>query len=334
MRNVSALCFVRAMRLEEVDREICAPTLDGVEWAATLCFAAYGARIAIRMTNSSVLDHLPTYLPPGCKPCRPYRLDAVYSLVLAPDEEKATRSAVTRYHRLYARSTVVSRTRDLSKLLAVLASQLHRAVATSARGMLFVHAGVVAWRGLAIAIPGRSRTGKTSLVEAFVRAGATYYSDEYAPLDAQGRVHPYPKPLSIRDDGTGLPQLKPVEAIGGRRGKRPLPVGVVVVTKYRSGTRWHPRQLSVGQTVLALLENTVLARRRSAFALQTLAQLGPGAVGLSGPRGEAPALIASLLAGLQADESATRHHQALLTRRTARGTQGTQQQLARCSCGG
>ena len=32
-----------------------------------------------------------------------------------------------------------------------------------------------------------------------LRAGAVYYSDEYAVVDPWGRVHPFAKPLSIRD---------------------------------------------------------------------------------------------------------------------------------------
>jgi len=71
-------------------------------------------------------------------------------------------------------------------------------VAEMAPRRLFVHAGVVGWRGQAIIIPGRTFTGKTTLVAALVKAGATYYSDEYAVLDVRGRVHPYARPLGIR----------------------------------------------------------------------------------------------------------------------------------------
>ena len=47
-------------------------------------------------------------------------------------------------------------------------------------------------------LPAPSFGGKTTLVAALVRAGAIYYSDEFAVLDEQGFVHPYAKPLSIR----------------------------------------------------------------------------------------------------------------------------------------
>ena len=49
--------------------------------------------------------------------------------------------------------------------------------------------------GHGIMLPGYSFAGKTTLVAEFVRAGALYYSDEYAVLDRDRFAHPYPRPL-------------------------------------------------------------------------------------------------------------------------------------------
>ena len=49
-------------------------------------------------------------------------------------------------------------------------------------------------------VNGGLRSTPTQTV-ALGRAGALYYSDEYAPLDGEGFVHPYPKPLSLRKGG-------------------------------------------------------------------------------------------------------------------------------------
>src|SRR5262249_31683129 len=76
------------------------------------------------------------------------------------------------------------------ELVAVLSQDVENAVAQRSREMLFVHAGVVGWRGLAIVVPGRSHTGKSTLIAELVRHGATYWSDEFAVLDDAGRVHP------------------------------------------------------------------------------------------------------------------------------------------------
>jgi hypothetical protein len=66
--------------------------------------------------------------------------------------------------------------------------------------MTFLYAGVVAWQGHAIVFPGRSLSGKTTLVREMLRLGATYYSDEFAVVDNSGLVHSFPRPLGIRED--------------------------------------------------------------------------------------------------------------------------------------
>ena len=81
-------------------------------------------------------------------------------------------------------------------------------------------------------MPGRSFSGKTTLVRELVRAGATYYSDDYAVFDARGRVHPFPRQLSIRRNGAHVQERHPVESLGGVAGEMPLPVGLVAVTEY------------------------------------------------------------------------------------------------------
>ena len=85
---------------------------------------------------------------------------------------------------------------------AATAHRSHYLAATLIEG-LFVHAGVVRWRGMAIVIPGRSLTGKITPVLELVRLGAVYYSDEFAVLDDTGRVYPYRRSFVLRDQQTG-----------------------------------------------------------------------------------------------------------------------------------
>ena len=106
-----------------------------------------------------------------------------------------------RYELTMVDAALLDGTARRESLFDPLESHLQLYVAEWARRRIFVHAGVVGWRGRAILVPGRSFSGKTALIAAFVRAGATYYSDEYAVLDAKGRVHPYPRRLSIRSEG-------------------------------------------------------------------------------------------------------------------------------------
>ena len=140
----------------------------------------------------------------------------------------------------------------------------------------------------AILIPGRTRSGKTTLVAELVRAGATYYSDEYAVLDEDGWVHPFAKPLSIRV-AAGQPQdLVDVAALGGHAGTVPLRVGAVVSTRFVTGVRWQPEPLSAGHATLHLLDNAVAARRRFPEVCRALgAALGGPVRAWHGVRGDA-----------------------------------------------
>ncbi|MBV9851281.1 MAG: hypothetical protein JO250_16550 [Armatimonadetes bacterium] len=271
--------------------------LDRLGWAAGLPFVSHGASIGIRVTAPAVLEHLSPHLPPGWKPSASPIVEYLYSLIVGG---QSANTNVRRYNMLYIGAAQLARKFDLTEVLEDLESSLQFSISVLARGRLFVHAGVVVWRGGAIVIPGRSRSGKSSLVKALVEAGATYYSDEYAVLDEQGRVHPYPKRLSLREEGQERPRLCPVEALGGRAGVRPAPVRLIAVTEYQPQAAWHPRQASAGDAVLALLDNTVLARSQSELALQTLERMAVGAVTLKGKRGEASEAAALLLQRLEA----------------------------------
>lgn len=267
--------------------------VDALPWAGGVSFVTCGVRLGVRVNDAALLDQLPLYLPPVRKRTTTPVVDHLFSLRTGRsggtrDERSAAR--VYEGHRIVARRTAL----DPSMQLDLLRSCLEFHIASTAASRLFVHAGVVEWRGRAILIPGRSRSGKTSLVAALVRAGAIYYSDEFAVLDGLGRVHPWARPLRIRRPGLP-PQSHPVETLGGRAGQRPLRVGLIVVTAHRAGARWQPRVLSPGQMLLALLENTLVARSRPELTLKVLARAVRGARALKGRRDEAEALAALLL---------------------------------------
>jgi hypothetical protein len=152
----------------------------------------------------------------------------------------------------------------------------------------------VGWRGRAIVIPGRSGAGKTTLVAELVRAGATYHSDEFAVLDASGRVHPFAKPLSVRQEG-GPTVATPVEALGGRPGTGPLRPVLFALASHRERARWRPARLSRGLSLLALLAHTVPVRRRPRASLRALEAALSTAVVVRGNRGEARETAQALL---------------------------------------
>jgi hypothetical protein len=180
------------------------------------------------------------------------------------------------------------------QLIRRLESELHFSVASHARARVFVHAGVVGWKGRALVLPGRSRTGKTSLVAALVRAGAEYYSDEYAVFDTEGRVLPYPKPLGMRRSHGSVERIAP-RRLGGEVGTRPLRLGLVLSTSYRAGASFAPREQGLGSAILCLIDNTLVVRAKPRLALDTLAAAVKGAQMAAGERGEAEDAAAVLL---------------------------------------
>ena len=158
--------------------------LDRIQWKAGLSLVSYGVRIGIRVSESTVLEQLQDYLPPGWEQSSSPDVDELYSLVVSESPDG---------YQLYRGQEELLQSLDLEDIFDTLDSDLRLQIGILAPDKLFVHAGVVGWRGKAIVIPGRSFSGKTTLVAALVKAGATYYSDEYAVFDANGLVHPYPR---------------------------------------------------------------------------------------------------------------------------------------------
>ena len=265
--------------------------IDRLVWAAGMSFVSYGIRIGVRVNRPEALERLADHLPPGWRPSSSKKVERLYSLVVGND---GTETNVRRFNLLYGDISRVARDMDLDKVLDTFETDLRLYVAENARRRTFIHAGVVGWKNKAVIIPGRSFSGKTTLVAELVRAGATYYSDEYAVLDGRGRVHPYSIPLSIRSKGEIKGIRHSVEMLGGVQGVKPLQVGLVVVSHYRRGARWRPRQLSRGEGALALLANTVSARVQPETALSTLRHVVKEAPVIKSVRGEAGELVEAI----------------------------------------
>ena len=265
--------------------------LDRLGWAAGISFASYGLRVGVRVNHRKALPYVLERLPPGWKPAKSPVVEHLYSVIMGDNDPT---SNVRRLNLVYWDTARLVRSKDWNEALDVFESQVQLKVAEYARRWVFVHAGVVGWRRSVILIPGLSYSGKTTLVDHLVRAGATYYSDEYAVFDGRGRVHPYVRPLGIR--GADSVQVKvPVEQLGGKAGSEPLRVGLVVSTSYRAGSKWRPRKLSHGRGVLELLANTVCARSQPELALATLPKAIASAQVLKSVRGDAKETASAIL---------------------------------------
>lgn len=176
-------------------------------------------------------------------------------------------------------------------------SLLRITVAEHASDKVFVHAGVVGWKGKAIVLPAVSFGGKTTLVHELVKAGADYFSDEYAVFDEQGLVHPFARDLSVRylEGKTVAERDVNVTSIGGTVGPAPIPVGLVVITHYEADSVWNPVRLSVGQGILEMVPHTIPRLADTARSLKVLNTAVSDAIILKSPRGDATSLALQLL---------------------------------------
>ena len=189
---------------------------------------AFGVRTAIAASSPELLTRVEAILPPCSSAIQPTPDDVHFVL-----RGRENGTYVVEHHEHHegadAHGGSVSGSPDLQVALEVLGTRLRAYIALHAPGKIFVHAGVVGHRGRAIVLPGPSFTGKTTLVGELVRAGAAYYSDEFAVLDDNGLVHPYPKPLSIRTDGRAQTDHDPT-GFGAVVGDSPLPIGLIAIT--------------------------------------------------------------------------------------------------------
>jgi hypothetical protein len=255
----------------------------GIEMESTLTLRAYGRTIAIR-GPALALGAARDRLPPS------YRIDAR----LAERTWMVGKHADTAWVALADRDVLSVQSDVISATEAAL-SDLELWVAEHARRYVFVHAGCAAMNGRAIVLPGRTMSGKSSLTAALVRAGADYYSDEYAVLDPRGLVRPYPRKLAIRPFDGSSPRPVPVEDLGGRAGRGPAEVALVAVLLHDAAFGWQSEPLTRGQAMLRMFDNTVAARSRPRAALSALENATLDARVLAGTRGDADETAALLL---------------------------------------
>lgn len=160
--------------------------------------------------------------------------------------------------------------------------------------MRAVHAGCVLWREQVLLLPGMTHAGKSSLVAELLRRGATYFSDEYALIDAEGRVHPYPRPLLLRN---GCPEQFPVLAgeCNALIGDTPAPVGWILALEYLPECTWSVAAVPQSEALLILLRNTphILAETRD--MVEIFQRAVAGAACYSGRRSEAAEAVGQIL---------------------------------------
>ena len=260
-------------------------------FAHEFAFESYGVRVKIETSDAELLEEAELKARKALVDNlrRVENSDAEHLFGIASDAEGTLH--------LYKNGEEYSSDTDRRRFFKFFDSILRIEVAEHAVGWVFIHAGVVASNGRAILIPGDSFSGKTTLVQELVRAGAEYYSDEYAVLDSAGLVHPFPRLLSVRyvDNGSIGERDVEIDSIGGISGSDPIPVGMVLLTRFVEGASWEPETLSVGQGILETIPHTIPRQSNAVHALKVLNTAFTDAIILRSSRGDAAELAKTLL---------------------------------------
>jgi hypothetical protein len=245
---------------------------------------AYDVALRVCASTADILERIKPYLPPGW---RPVEDSAAHRMgIVSEDDDSFT---------VYDTAGAIITQGDLPLSLVVLDSRMRMHIAIHAPGRIFIHAGVAAHRGRAIVLPGHSSAGKTTLTAALVRAGASYYSDEFAVIGSDGLVHAYPRRPSPRHYEDPWAVEEDLDQLPGVARATPVPLGLAVFTHYLEGAYWNPKPLPTGRAALAMIEHAVPARIRPKATLTVITRALRGAVALEGERGEAAAVADALL---------------------------------------
>jgi hypothetical protein len=288
--------------------------VDGCSWTGVHAVSAYGVRVGVRADDVMLLQRLCERLPPGSRrledaPGTPPVLDYSYSVVRQRirTEPRPDAADASLYVGLSGASPFVQ-TFDEASALDAFESTVRFDVAVTTTDVVFVHAGVAVWGDGAIVIPAPSMHGKSRLVDALVRAGARYYSDEFAVINQLGQVQPFAIPLSLRNDSGGVRRLT-----AHQPGPAPaVPIRLVVSTRYEADAEWRPRRGSPAEALMVLLANTVRARIAPRETLAVLAKAVEHAAFVTSVRGEADTVAAMLIGSchdtrIETDTTAVAH---------------------------
>ncbi len=169
-------------------------------------------------------------------------------------------------------------------------------IAEHAVDLVFLHSGAVAWNGKAIIFPADSFSGKSTIVSEFVKRGAIYYSDEYAIIDKDGLLYPFPRSISLRDYTVGFRRLEvSATSLGGISGTEPLPVAYVLLLKHQTNARFRPIRLSPGVGLMKIIPQAISLRFKSKFTVEVLNTIANNAIIAESLRGEAKTTVSKII---------------------------------------
>jgi hypothetical protein len=244
-----------------------------------VAFEVYGFRGRVEVPDAGLVDSVVAQLPFHARRCEPEPDDRRFAIQPAEEGDYV----------LLADDEVVDRRPEAEGALYALRRRLFFDAMRHARDHLVVSAGVVGTRGRAIVLPGPTMVGKSRLVAALLRAGALYYTDDWAVLDSEGRARPLPVKLLMRGEGRVT-----AESLGGATAANPVPVGVIALVRYAPGASWRVEASTPGAGSLMLMQAAYgMDDPRAAMAIARKA--AASAIVVEGERGEADEAARELL---------------------------------------
>jgi hypothetical protein len=171
---------------------------------------------------------------------------------------------------------------------------LDNAVVRRLKNYRAIHAGAVLLGDRALILPGLTHAGKSSLTAELLRHGASCFSDEYALIDKNGKVHLYPRPLLLRH-GSPRQSIVLPEELNAKFAAYPASVGWIVAVDYIAGDQWGVRLLPQSEAVLLLLRNTPHEMAQSPELVDFFHHAVASAVCYEGRRGDAEEAIGHIL---------------------------------------
>jgi hypothetical protein len=238
---------------------------------------AFDSLVRIKCFDSEMQDTLNRYIFPPLDRCK--------SVPDSPDIDVRLEQRADGIHIALNQMRVDPGETARDAVLATVKA-LDEAIVQRLQSMHAIHAGAVLVEGRALLLPGSSHAGKSSLVAELLRRGASCFSDEYALIDSNGYVHPYPRPLLLRQ-GRPRQTLVLPEELNSRFAMVSVPVGWIVATEFVSGGDWKVRPRSQSEAVMLLLSNTPHTMEQSPHLLEICLRAVGEAKCFSGKRGDA-----------------------------------------------
>jgi hypothetical protein len=195
---------------------------------------------------------------------------------------------------LLADDVTVASARTAESLVPDLIRVLDDAVIQRLSALRAIHAGAVLWNGRVLLLPGPTHSGKSSLVAELLKRGAAYFSDEYALIDSEGRAHPYPRPLLLRN---GCPDQVPMlpSEWNAPVGDTPARIGWILSLAYQPSYAWTVAPISQSEALLTLLQNTPHALATSQDLVEIFERAVAGAACYAGRRPDAAHAVDQIL---------------------------------------